>query len=279
MANFVQNQGTHELMAMWSDYYPRMERRMPFFSLLDKSYTSGVKKNGYLAVSQLQFKDPLIREYNVFDGIPMQQSSSGVLVEVKADKDWAINELIDGHEAQAVPFDLIARSLEKAANETALFWENKSIESFTTGATSGTQSTQPKPDDTNAYQVILTDITQIFKQGVPLEDIRVVVSADTSASLLLDPKYTNSASDVGSQILRLGGNKAINGAPVVVSPTLNINYCVFNSKSAIGVDFFKCPLEINTLRDGLHICASNMTARFAYGFACLNKAMFLYNDK
>lgn len=280
MANFVQNQGTHELMGMWTAYEPKMRERMTFMSLLNNEYTDEVKnKGGFLQVPEIKFKDPLIREYNVFDGIPLQQSESK-LISIVADKDYAINELIDKHEAVAVPFNLKARMVAKAADELAMFWENKAVEAFTTGASAGTVSAQAKPDETNSYSVILKDITQVFKLGVPKQDIKVVVSADVEAFLLEDTKYTNSASNMGSEILRNGGNRSINGATVAVSPSMSgANYIVFYNKSAINVNYFEIPLSIEDIKNDKHVGASRMIARMSYGFALLNKEALIINNK
>lgn len=275
-------QGTHDvaLGGIWDGYYPVMRTRMPFYNLLNKEYSQDVKQKGIISVPAIKFKDPLIREYKIFDGIPLQQSESE-LISISAGKLYAINELIDNCEASMVPFDLKQRMLVKAMDEMAHFIENSAIKEFTAGGGSeGTASTLPKPTETTVYDNLLQEVILLAKQGVATSDIRIVISGDTERMLLLDPRYTNSGSEMGSGIVRTGEpTRGINGAIATTSYSLDINYVIFNSKASLAVEYCSLPLKIVDIQNERHIGASRMIAKFNHGYGLLNKEMFLYNDK
>ena len=64
-----------------------------------------------------------VSDYDVLNGIELTQSATDYLP-LPIDKDYGVNELIDGYEAQAVPDNLVAQRIESAGYSIGMKKEN-----------------------------------------------------------------------------------------------------------------------------------------------------------
>ena len=76
-----------------------------------------------------------VSDYDILQGIELSQSATDYLP-LPVDKDYGINELIDGYEAEAVPDNLRAQRVESAGYSIWLKKENMAIECLMTGTVS-----------------------------------------------------------------------------------------------------------------------------------------------
>ena len=105
-----------------------------------------------------------VADYNKKTGSTMTHGDTSYLT-VTIDKDKAVNELIDGFDAESVPGNLVADRLDSAGYSLALQMEKDASEELTTGGTA--------LDDTAAltkatvYEKIVDARTQLSNTYVP----------------------------------------------------------------------------------------------------------------
>ena len=151
---------------------------------------------------------------------------------------------------------------------------------MTIGKYAGTTSIQSAPTKDNVYENILKDVAQLTKLGVPRPDIKIVINPDTETNLLLDPKYANATSEIGSTLARTGTYKRITGAESYVSYLMeDVNYIVFYPEATLKFDWYKTPLELVKIQDQFMMDAYKLGCRFTIGHALLNPELLIFNNK
>ena len=209
--------------------------------------------------------DVTISNYDVKDGVSLSQSATSYL-NVPVDNHKAINELIDGYEAQAVPDSLVAQRLESGAYTVA-----RTLEADAIGALlGGTASTQADCTSTNVYSNIVKDIAILAKKGIDKNRMYVAIDYATETMLLTDEKYSNTASQIGAELAREGVVNKINGVKVIVQDlgkdtnNNDVQYIVYGADWTQAIDEWKVAPTINDLKDGSHIGASALQGRMVY---------------
>ncbi|MEI3498941.1 MAG: hypothetical protein V8Q71_00200 [Bacilli bacterium] len=126
-----------------------------------------------------------VSDYDILNGIELTQSATDYLP-LPIDKDYGVNELIDGYEASAVPDNLVAQRIESAGYSIGVKKENMAIEALMTGTVSEDTTPLTKED---AYEKIAKEISNMKKRNMKVNSMRVAVSADTELLLLTDEKF------------------------------------------------------------------------------------------
>ena len=155
--------------------------------------------------------DPEIKDYDVKNGVELGQSATDYIT-IPVDKHDAINELIDGYEAQAVPDNLVAQRLEAGAYSRSKKLEADAISALINNSV---PSTQADSTATTIYENILRDIAILAKKGVDKNRMYVGISYESETLLLLDERFANSASQIGSELARTGVVGRVNGVNVL----------------------------------------------------------------
>ena len=96
-----------------------------------------------------------VSDYDILQGIELSQSATDYLP-LPVDKDYGINELIDGYEAEAVPDNLRAQRVESAGYSIGLKKENMAIECLMTGTVSSDTNALTTDD---VYKKIVAEVT------------------------------------------------------------------------------------------------------------------------
>ncbi len=209
--------------------------------------------------------DVAINDYDVKDGASLSQSATSYK-NIPVDNHKAINELIDGYEAQAVPDNLVAQRLESGAYSVAKTLEADAIEALL----GGTPSTQEDSTAENVYSNIVKDIAILAKKGIDKNRMYVAIDYATETLLLTDEKYSNTASQIGAELARNGVVGKINGVNVIVQDLekdkndKNVEYIVYGVDWTQAIDEWKVEPTINDLKDGSHIGASALQGRMVY---------------
>lgn len=214
-----------------------------------------------------------ITDYDVVTGSALGTSATTYL-QVLVDKNKAINELIDGFEAQAVPDNLVAQRLDSGAYQLASAAEAD----FITALKTGTAATDADASsNTTIYNRISAEIAELLKIGVDISTIKVAITSDMETLLLQDTKYTNTASSIGSERAMDGVINRIRGAEVFRSDKLGIGhdldggstdandtieFIVYSTDYAQAGDEWLVMPQINDLKDGVHIGASALQGRW-----------------
>lgn len=264
MANAIGTHGTHERQERYAQAIVKLMRpSLKIRSTFSRDY-EGSPVAGAVKVP-VRNTDVAISDYDVKDGVALSQSATTYL-NVPVDNHKALNELIDGYEASAVPDNLVAQRLESGAYTIARTLETDAISELL----NGTASTQDDCTAENVYENIVKDIAVLAKKGVDKERMYVAIDYATETLLLTDAKYSNTASQIGAELAREGVVNKINGVKVIVQDLGEdkndkaVEYIVYGIDWCQAIDEWKIQPAINNLSDGAHIGASALQGRMVY---------------
>lgn len=260
MANPIAIDGTHYRQERYADAIVKLMRPvMKIRNTFSRDY-EGDPTAGAVQVP-VRSLDVAVSDYDIKDGIALSQSATSYLT-IAIDKHKAVNELIDGYEAKAVPDNLVAQRLESGAYQMANTLESDAITAL---KTTGTASTQEDCTTSNVYSNIVKDIAILAKKGVDKNGMYVAIDYNTETLLLTDEKYSNTASQIGAELAREGVVGRINGVNVIVEDLgAGCEYIVYGTAWCQAIDEWKVPLSVNDLKDGAHIGASALQGRAVY---------------
>ncbi len=260
MANQIGKNGTHNRQERYHDaIVPLMRKELNIRLEFSRDY-EGNPVAGAVQVP-VRDADPTINEYDVATGASLTQSATTYLT-VPVDKHFAINEIIDGYEAEAVPDNIKAQRLEAGAYALGRKLELDAIEAL---EENGTEESTDVLTNENAYTSIKNTIIAMKNKGMKTSDLVCFVSADVEALLLEDERFANSAGALGAELLRNGVIGKIAGVPV--KPSYNMSetteYIVFARPWVQAIDEWKVPLTINNLGNN-YIGASALQGRVVF---------------
>lgn len=209
-----------------------------------------------------------VSDYDILNGIELTQSATDYLP-LPIDKDYGVNELIDGYEANAVPDNLVAQRIESAGYSIGVKKENMAIEALMAGTVSEDTTPLTKED---AYEKIAKEISNMKKRNMKVNSMRVAVSADTELLLLTDEKFSNTAGTLGAELIREGVIGKING--VAVKPNYlmgeNVEFVIYDKRFCQKYEVWKAEPSIEDIKDGKHIKASALQGRQVGGLMVTN---------
>ena len=209
-----------------------------------------------------------VSDYDILNGIELTQSATDYLP-LPVDKDYGINELIDGYEAEAVPDNLVAQRIESAGYSIGMKKENMAIEALKTG----TVSTDKTPlTEADAYKKIATEIKNMKARNMKVSSMRVAVSADTELLLLTDDKFSNTAGTLGAELVREGVIGKINGVPVKANYLMgdDVEFIIYDKRLCQKYEVWKAEPSVEDIKDGKHIKASALQGRQVGGLMVTN---------
>ena len=209
-----------------------------------------------------------VSDYDILNGIELTQSATDYLP-LPIDKDYGVNELIDGYEAEAVPDNLVAQRIESAGYSIGMKKENMAIEALMTGTVSADTTPCTESD---VYKKIATDIKNMKARNMKVNSMRVAVSADTELLLLTDEKFSNTAGTLGAELVREGVIGKING--VAVKPNYlmgeDVEYVIYDKRFCQKYEVWKKEPSVEDIKDGKHIGSSALQGRQVGGLMVTN---------
>lgn len=210
-----------------------------------------------------------ISDYDVLNGITLTQSSTDY-VDLAVDKNYGINELIDGYEAEAVPDNIRANRIEAAGYSLGLKKENMAIATLVNGGTTSSDTTALT--EQTAYKKIATEVKNMKARNMDVSQMRIVVDAETELLLLTDEKFANTSGQLGAELIREGVIGKINGIPVKANYLLpqNVEFIIYDKRFIQKYEVWGVEPTINNLADGKHIGASALQGREVGGLAVTN---------
>lgn len=258
--------GTHELQERYAQTILKVLRKKNPLRLKGGRDYEGDPLAGAIKVAQRD-TEVTVAAYDVVTGTPLTTGAT-VYRTITVDKNYACNELIDDYEANAVPDRMVAQRLDSAAY--SMYSQEEA--DFITELKTGTESTNVTAlAIATAYSSISTEIGELLKLGIEPNTITVAITTDVETLLLTDTKYTNTASQIGSERAMSGVINQIRGADIVrsdklglINTTNNVEFIAFTSDYAQVGDEWKVMPSINDLRDGVHIGASALQGRSVY---------------
>lgn len=209
-----------------------------------------------------------VSDYDILNGIELTQSATDYLP-LPVDKDYGVNELIDGYEAQAVPDNLIAQRIESAGYSIGMKKENMAIEALMTGTVS--TDTAPLTVE-DVYKKIVAEVKNMKKRNMKVNQMRIVVSADVEELLLTDEKFANSSSTIGAELLREGVIGKIAGVAVKTNYLMeeDVEFVIYDKRFCQKYEVWKAEPSVEDIKDGKHIKASALQGRQVGGLMVTN---------
>lgn len=210
-----------------------------------------------------------ISDYDILNGVQLTQSATDYKV-LPIDKNYAINELIDGYEAEAVPDNLRANRIEAAGYSLGLKKENMAITELVEKGTKSSDTTALTEAD--AYKKIAAEIANMKKRNMEVASMRVVVNADTELLLLTDSKFANTSGTLGAELVREGVIGKINGVAVKPNYLLpeGVEFIIYDKRFTQKYEVWSVEPSINDIKDGKHIGASALQGRQVGGLMVTN---------
>ena len=210
-----------------------------------------------------------ISDYDILNGVQLTQSATDY-VDLPVDKNYAINELIDGYEAEAVPDNIRANRIEAAGYSLGLKKENMAItELVTNGTTSSDTDAMTK---NNVYEKIAGEVSNMKKRNMEVAEMRIVIDADTELKLLTDEKFANTSGQLGAELIREGVIGKINGVPVKANYLLpeGVEAIIYDKRFIQKYEVWAVEPTIKDIEDDTHIGASHLVGREVGGLKVTN---------
>lgn len=210
-----------------------------------------------------------ISDYDILNGVELTQSATDY-VALPINKNYAINELIDGYEAEAVPDNLRANRIVAAGYSLGLKKENEAITELVAKGTTSSDKTALTKED--AYEKIAKEIANMKKRNMEVANMRVVVSADTELLLLTDNKFANTSGTLGAELVREGAIGKINGVATKANYLLpeGVEFIIYDKRFIQKYEVWSVAPSINNIADGKHIGASALQGRQVGGLMVTN---------
>lgn len=179
-------------------------------------------------------------------------------------KDKAVNEIIDGYDAQAVPDNLVADRLDSAGYSLAAQEDTDGATALLAGATVVNESTL---GEDNIYAKIVDLRTAMSKANIPNDGMRyLLVTPDTMALVLKAPEFIY-ASQLAESVKQNGIIGRIAGFNVIEwnDSTANLAMLAGHPRFATKAREFSVPVKLQDLaQSGKYIGASAVQGRMVY---------------
>lgn len=208
-----------------------------------------------------------VSDYDKAHGISATIGSTGYDTMV-IDKDKAVNEIIDGYDAAAVPDDLVADRLDSAGYSLASQVDTDGATVLLAGATvTGVETLTSQ----NIYAQIVALRTAMTKAKIPAANRYLLVTPDTMALVLTCDEFI-AASNLGDDVKQTGAVGKIAGFLVIEwnDTTANLAMVAGHPRFATRAKEFKVPVKLQDVSgSGTYIGASAVQGRLAYGHKVL----------
>ena len=156
-----------------------------------------------------------VKDYNKATGVDLETGTT-TYMDLNIDQDKAVNELIDGFDAAAVPDNILADRLDSAGYSLALEMDQKSINLLETTSGINVCATKTAATDQTAYKEILAAKTYLTRKGVPQAGRWLICSPEFMAVLMLDDHFIRQG-DLSQELKNAGAVGSVAGFAVFES--------------------------------------------------------------
>ena len=153
-----------------------------------------------------------VKDYNKATGVDLETGTT-TYMDLNIDQDKAVNELIDGFDAAAVPDNILADRLDSAGYSLALEMDQKSINLLETTSGINVCATKTAATDQSAYKEILAAKTYLTRTGVPQAGRWLICSPEFMAVLMLDDHFIRQG-DLSQELKNAGAVGSVAGFAV-----------------------------------------------------------------
>lgn len=211
----------------------------------------------------------VVSDYDKANGIQGTHGSTAYETMV-IDKDKAVNEIIDGYDAKAVPDNLVADRLDSASYSMA---EQMDTDGGTVLLGAATVENEALLTSENIYDKIVDLRTRMTKAKIPNDGRRyLLVTPDTMALILKDKDHFTHATDLGDEVIATGAVGKIANFLVIEwnDDTANLAMVAGHPRFATRATEFAVPIKVQDLSgSGKYIGASAVQGRNVYAHKVL----------
>lgn len=205
----------------------------------------------------------IVSDYDKANGIKGTNGSTSY-ENMPITKDKALNEIIDGYDAESVPDDLIAERLDSASYAMASQIDSDGGTVLLAGATVDNETILTKD---NIYDKIVDIRTRMNKEKIPNDGKRYLLALPDAMALILKSPEFVSASSLGDEVKQTGAIGKIAGFLVIEwnDTTANLQLLAGHPRFATRAMEFSVPVHLQDLSgSGSYIGASAVQGRKVY---------------
>ena len=256
----------HTLQERYSELVlAKLRQENVLLNLMNRRY-EGTPSAGAVKVP-VRDTEVAVGDYNKATGKALAIGSTTYKT-IEIGNDIAVNEIIDGYDAAAVPDGLVAERLDSAGYSLAHAIDTAIATMLTTTGKYTAESSTTAYTAATIYKNIVGSVKKAKKAGVPKSAMWVVVTADTMELLETADLLTHSSTQ-GDAVITNGFAGRLNGVPVYESlngvlETAKVEYIVGNTEFAHYISEFVVPVQINNLTNE-YIGSSAVQGRVASG--------------
>jgi hypothetical protein len=218
-----------------------------------------------------------VKDYNKESGVDLEQGNTSYL-DLSINQDKAVNELIDGFDAQSVPDGIVADRLDSAGYSLGLEMDSKSINTLETTEGVNISATKSACSLANAYTELMKARTYLGRKGVPTEGRWVIVSPEYVEVLMQDDRFIKQG-DLSQELVIAGSvgkaagfaifesnNMMFENTAVVPSKKTTTEFICGHPNWCHRVQEWQVPVHLQDLSgSGNFIGASAIQGRKVYG--------------
>ena len=176
-----------------------------------------------------------VSDYSKTAGVDLA-SGSTTYIDLSINKDKAVNELIDGYDAAAVPDNLVADRLDSAGYALSLEMDKDSLSTLEKATGSKIATTKTAATASTAYKEILAARTYLSRTGVPASGRWLIVSPEFHAILMQDDNFIRQG-DLSQEMKNAGAVGAVAGFAVFESSMLLVDNTTITASKKTTTEF------------------------------------------
>lgn len=156
-----------------------------------------------------------VKDYNKATGVDLETGTT-TYMDLTLDQDKAVNELIDGYDAAAVPDNIVADRLDSAGYSLALEMDQRSINLLETTTGVNVCATKTAATEETSYKEVLAAKTYLTRKGVPQAGRWLICSPEFMAVLMMDDHFIRQG-DLSQELKNAGAVGSVAGFAVFES--------------------------------------------------------------
>lgn len=227
-----------------------------------------------------------VKKYDKQNGASLSNSSTSYF-DLNIDIDEAVNELIDGYDAEAVPDGITAERLDSAGYSLGLSMDTKSIRALEETAGITVSATKTAVTETTAYKAVLAAKRTQSRMGVPNDGKRwLIASPEFMEVLMTDDRFIKQG-DLSQELVQKGvvgriagynvfesNNTMFEDTKLVVGKKTTTEFICGHPNWCHRVQEWSVPVEIKNLTNN-YIGSSAVQGRKVYGIG-ISKPQTVY---
>lgn len=228
-----------------------------------------------------------VKDYDKANGIDASAGSTTYL-DLDIDHDEAVNEIIDGFDADSVPDGIVAERLDSAGYSLGLSMDKASMDALQAPTDANISATKTAITASTAYKEALAAKRVLSRAGVPAAGRWMIASPEYLELLLQDPLFVKQ-SDLAQELVQAGAVGKIAGFAVFESNNMDFESTTRVASKKTTTEFicghpnwchrvqeWQVPVHLQDLSgSGKYIGASAVQGRKVYGLK-VSKPKTLY---